>query len=268
MQIWQIEALRCPFDRARLVANENHMQCAHCSRIFPVVDGIPSFVVPEFASAHDRDEWLRKQSEIQARDAQARQYDRLIGLMLMSPIERRLTLRALRGDRQRFSLVAEIGCGTGRMLQHFARTADAVIGVDFSLESLKRCRDRMKSVGAWDRTLLVHADACFLPLADTAVDGVASCQLVEHLPSDRLRQQMLAEMARVLKQGGRWALSGYHWSLLTRWNGPKQGLHRGGIYYYRFSREEFYSLVNTALPVENLRSVLGYIWLASGSKGR
>lgn len=267
MQRWQIEILRCPFDRATLLAGEGAILCAECQRMFPVLDGIPSFVLPDLAAEHEREEWLRKQSEMQARDSQASRYDHLLGLMLMSPVETRLTLRALRGKTKRFSTLAEIGCGTGRMLQRFATLSDFVVGVDFSLASLRLCRQRMRHAGHLERTLLIHADACFLPLADEALDAVASCQLVEHLPSDRLRRQVLAEMARVLKVGGRYAVSGYHWSWLTRWSGAKQGLHHGGIYYYRFTRAEFQDLVSPYLPVESLRSVLGYVWLASGSKG-
>lgn len=267
MKQWQLEILRCPFDHALLVMDRGEMRCTECQKTFPVVDGIPSFVLPDLATAHEREEWLRKQSEMQARDAQASQYDRLLGLVLMSPVETRMTLRALRGPLGRFTALAEIGCGTGRMLQHFATLTDLVIGVDFSLQSLRLCQQRMQRIGASDKTLLIHADACFLPLADEALDAVASCQLVEHLPSDRLRRQVLAEMARVLKAGGRYAISGYHWSWFTRWNGAKQGMHQGGIYYYRFTRDEFHELVNTHLPVESLRSILGYVWLASGSKG-
>jgi len=266
MQQWQIEILRCPFDRARLDVKEEQMQCVECQRTFPVVGGIPSFVVPDLATAHEREEWLRKQSEIQARDMQASQYDHLLGLVLMSPVEARMTLRALRGKAGQFAALAEIGCGTGRMLRHFAALAGFVIGVDFSLQSLQLCRQRMQQAGILEKVMLIHADACFLPLADEMLDAVASCQLVEHLPSDRLRRQVLAEMARVLKAGGRYAVSGYHWSWLTRWSGAKQGMHQGGIYYYRFTRNEFYELVSAHLPVESLRSVLGYVWLASGSK--
>lgn len=267
MQQWQIEILRCPFDRGRLTLGEGHMQCMECRRTFPVVDDIPSFVVPDLTTAHEREEWLRKQSEMQARDAQASQYDHLLGLLLMSPVETRMTLRALCGKSECFTTLAEVGCGTGRMLQHLAPLTELVIGVDLSLQSLRLCRQRMRSAGALEKTLLIHADACFLPLADEVLDAVVSCQLVEHLPSDRLRRQVLAEMTRVLKAGGRYAVSGYHWSWLTRWSGAKQGMHQGGIYYYRFTRDEFHELVSTHLPVESLRSVLGYVWLASGSKG-
>lgn len=267
LQQWQMAILRCPFDRSRLSLQGEAIRCTDCGRTFPIVEGIPSFVTSDLAMSHAQEEWLSKRAEMQARDAQARQYDHLLGLLLMSPVERRMTLRALRGKTVRFDMLAEIGCGTGRMLQHLATIAGTVIGVDFSLESLKLCRERMESLGRWDSTLLLHADACFLPLPDTTLDAVASCQLLEHLPSDRLRRQVLAEMARVLKPGGRYAISGYHWSWLTRWSGAKQGVHDGGIYYYRFTRQEFHTMISAHLSVESLRSVLGYVWLAAGKKG-
>lgn len=267
MQDWQLAILVCPFDHGKLALLQHALRCTLCDRRFAVVDGIPRFVVHEMAAVHEHEEWRRKQTEMNARDQQAHLYDRLLGLVFISPVERRLTLRALAGGRRRFGSLVEIGCGTGRMLQHLARLTEQVIGVDFSFESLRICRQRMEARGLWQQTLLVHADACHLPLADQAMDSAASCQLIEHLPSERLRHQFLAEMVRVLKPGGRYAVSGYHWSWLTRWNGHKEGMHKGGIYYHRFTRNEFRELISAHIPVESLKSVMGYVCLASGTKG-
>jgi len=152
------------------------------------------------------------------------------------------------------------------MLQHFAKHADFVVGADLSLESLKRCWEMFTRLGLLERTLLVHADASFLPFRSQCFDAVASCQMIEHVPSHRMRQRVIAEIARILKPNGRFAISGYHYSLLTRWFG-KEGVHKGGIYFFRFTREEFLELVGSNLRVENLRTIFGYAWLASGVKG-
>lgn len=264
MEEWQRKVLCCPFDHAALENDGSALRCVACSRRFPLQESIPSFVLPDLAAVHSHDEWQHKRSEMHARDQQAPFYDRLLGLRLLSPVEVLLTLRAL--GKRRYTMLAEIGCGTGRMLQHLATLTDVVIGVDFSLESLRRCRLRMQRAGFGEKTLLVHADACFLPLPDGVLDAVASCQLVEHLPSERSRQQMVAEMERVLREGGRYAISGYQWSWWSRWTGAKQGTHPGGIPYYRFTRWEFRELVGAHLPVETLRSVVGYVWLAAGTK--
>lgn len=240
--------------------------CRECHRKFPILDGIPSFVIPELAQVHDEKEWFWKQSEMRARNEQAVFYDRLLGLILLTPFEVPVTVKALLGDRSRFDNLIEVGCGTGRMLQHFAKHADFIAGVDLSLESLKRCRERLEKLGLRERALLVHADASFLPFRSECFDAVASCQMIEHVPSDRMRRRVISEIARVLKPRGRFAISGYHHSILTRWFG-KEGVHKGGIYFFRFTRDEFLQLVSSALKVESLRTIFGYAWLASGIKG-
>lgn len=266
MKEWQLNLLACPLDYAPVELAGEHVRCINCGRSFPVVEGIPSFVVPDLATLHEQQEWQWKESEMRARNEQAVGYDRLFGLIFLSPFEARMTTQALLGDRTGFRTLAEIGCGTGRMLQHLARYADRVIGVDLSLESLKLCRQRFERLGRWENTLIIHADACFLPLRPDSVEAVASCQMIEHVPSDRMRRKVIAEIARILQSNGRFAVSGYHYSCLTRWFG-KEGVHKGGIYFFRFTKDEFLSLFRPPLRVEKLRTIFGYAWLASGVKG-
>jgi len=262
---WQLELLTCLWDRSPLAAEGEKLRCPVCQRTFPCFDGIPSFVVAELAQLQGEEEWQWKQREMQARNEQAAFYDRLLGLLLLTPFEARLTLKALLGDRQRFRMLAEIGCGTGRMLQRFAPYADLLVGVDLSLESLKRCAERMCRLGLSERTFLVHADAAFLPFPDACFDAIASCQMIEHVPSERMRHKVIAEIARILKPHGRYAISGYQYSSLTR-GFKKEGVHKGGIYFFRFTRDEFLRLVGSHLPVERCRSLFGYAWLVSGTK--
>lgn len=266
MKEWQIELLACPFEHASLKFDGERLVCQKCGRTFQVVYGIPSFVVPDLAQVHDEHEWQWKQSEMKARNEQAVFYDRLLGLIFLTPFEVRMTLNALLGDKEKFVKLIEVGCGTGRMLQHLAKHSSFVVGADLSLESLKRCRERFEKLGLWERTLLVHADASFLPFRNESFDAVASCQMIEHVPSNRMRRKVVAEIARILKPKGRFAISGYHYSLLTRWFG-KEGVHKGGIYFFRFNRDEFMQLVGAYLNVQKLQTIFGYAWLASGVKG-
>jgi len=264
---WQLELLACPFEHAPLKLAGEQLTCQACGREFPIIESIPSFVAPDLAEVHDEREWQWKQSEMKARNEQAVFYDRLLGLIFLTPFEVSMTVKALLGDRKKFGKLIEVGCGTGRMLQHFAKYADFIVGADLSLESLKRCRERFAHLGLLERTLLVHADASFLPFRDESFDAVASCQMIEHVPSDRMRRRVVAEIARILKPEGRFAISGYHYSLLTRWFG-KEGVHRGGIYFFRFTRDEFTQLVGAHLKIQRLQTIFGYAWLASGEKSR
>lgn len=266
MESWQLELLACPFDHEALMEEGEDLICSACGRSFPITDGIPRFVVPDLTQVHNQHEWQWKQSEMKARNEQAVFYDRLFGLRLLTPFEVPMTIKGLLGDRQYFGTLAEIGCGTGRMLQHFADYADFIVGVDLSLESLRRCCERMQRLGVTKRALIVHADASFLPFRGASFDAIVSCQMIEHVPSDRTRRLVITEITRILKPNGRYAISGYQWSWFAKLAGPKEGMHKGGIYYYRFTREEFVQLIGEHLTVESLRTIFGYAWLASGSK--
>lgn len=78
MTDWQLELLACPFEHAELRLERKQLVCQECGRKFRIVDGIPSFVVPDLAQVHDEKEWLWKQSEMKARNEQAVFYDRCL----------------------------------------------------------------------------------------------------------------------------------------------------------------------------------------------
>src|SRR5260370_12506101 len=83
-----------------------------------------------------------------------------------------------------------------------------------------------------------------------------------HLPTIALRERAVAEAARVLNPGGRFVVSAYWHSPLTRLWGDQQGHHSGMIYYYRFSRSDFRRLLSPSFAVETITRRLGYIPLA------
>jgi SAM-dependent methyltransferase len=76
-----------------------------------------------------------------ARDAQAGDYDRMLGLKLFSVPEIPLTLRYLAPEPDH--LMLEAGCGTGRMTAAFARRVRGLVCVDFSLRSLMAARAKL-----------------------------------------------------------------------------------------------------------------------------
>jgi ubiquinone/menaquinone biosynthesis C-methylase UbiE len=68
--------------------------------------------------------------------------------------------------------------------------------MDLSRQMLRRARNRLKS----SVPTFVTADLSSLPFADAAFDGITCGYVLEHLPDPRMG---LAELARVLKKGGR-----------------------------------------------------------------
>ena len=95
----------------------------------------------------------------------------------------------------------DIACGTGRFLAMLkdARPRLRVTGTDLSQPYL---RETQRNLADWSRTGLVHANAEELPFADASYDTLSCVFLFHELPQ-RARLRAAAEIARVLKPGGR-----------------------------------------------------------------
>lgn len=92
------------------------------------------------------------------------------------------------------SVVVDVACGTGDLCRMLRRAGLHAVGVDLSFGMLRHGRAG---------PAVAQADAQRLPLADASVDGVTSgfaLRNVADLPA------VLAEMARVVRPGGRIAL--------------------------------------------------------------
>jgi len=93
----------------------------------------------------------------------------------------------------------DIGTGTGLVLRELARRQDrpeAAVGIDRSAEMLRRVP---KLPNGWE---VRHASALDLPFASAEFD-VAIVAYVLHVLADESVPRVLAEVARVLRPGGR-----------------------------------------------------------------
>ncbi len=92
--------------------------------------------------------------------------------------------------------IVDVGCSTGHLLSDLsACMPDAtLIGVDLVAGGLRNAHRQVPDA------LLLQADVCALPLEDACVDYALSANLLEHVPDD---QRALAELARILRPGGR-----------------------------------------------------------------
>lgn len=98
-------------------------------------------------------------------------------------------------------IVLEIGCGTGRFLEHLDAGGHTVVGVDFSERMLRRAIRR--------RCAVVQGSVADLPFRTEAFDTVAGM----FFPIRALRQAgAWAELARVLKPGGTFVY--LHWATM------------------------------------------------------
>lgn len=119
-------------------------------------------------------------------------------LSLHVPLGERL-FRAKKFDLRGARSILDVGSGAGQIAGHLLRYADPdalITCTDLSQQMLKRARMRLKS----SRPRFVTADLAHLPFDDESFDCITCGYVLEHLSDP---QPGLAEMARVLTQGGR-----------------------------------------------------------------
>lgn len=236
------------------------LHCKDCGGEYVIEQGIARMLPREMQSGRATGDAGRKQTEMKARDAQAAAYDRMLGLRLFGVFELPATMRRVHVGSSHTML--EAGCGTGRMTRAFAAHCSSLVAVDFSWESLLSCRRKLAAAGV-QNVDLIQADLCRMPLADGVFHRVASCQVLEHIPSEQARAEMVRQLARVAAPDARIVVSAYQHSVLTRAFDRKEGEHEGGIYYYRFAKKELRALLATAMQVDSVSGSLVYHYMAT-----
>ncbi len=88
--------------------------------------------------------------------------------------------------------VLDLGCGTGRMVEHLLEQGHQVVGLDIRSEGL--ATTRLERADA----KLVQADAIHLPLGVHTFDAVLILDLLEHVDD----QSLMGEVRRILRPGG------------------------------------------------------------------
>ncbi|GFO53872.1 hypothetical protein GMSM_08790 [Geomonas sp. Red276] len=241
-----LRQVRCPDDGAELILDGaaqdpvtgGEARCRQCGALYPVRGGILLLM-----SRHEELNPICA-TEIVARDREADIYHNYCTpagdfkevpptLAMLGPLAGKSVL--------------ELGCGTGRYSVRIAEQAAEFLGVDYSLESLRLlARTMPPGRGAG----LVMADATSFKTAPRRFDLVLSAQMLQHLPTAKLRDGLYREIARQLRPGGHFVCNAYHYHLSARLQGlPREGRHESGIFYHRFSVGELAEEVGHHLAV-------------------
>ena len=127
-------------------------------------------------------------------DTIAPRYDRLNRLLTfrLDIGWRRRTVRSLALEPG--SLVADLACGTGDLCRDLHQTGYQVIGIDLSWGMLTASQTEVP---------LIHGDVLSISLPDHSMDGITCGFALRNLEA---LHPFLAEIARVLRRGGRMAL--------------------------------------------------------------
>jgi SAM-dependent methyltransferase len=109
----------------------------------------------------------------------------------------------------------DLGCGEGRHAFEAFRRGASVIAVDWGVSEVETTKRWLGAIaeageagragdGTAARAEVVRGDLCALPVPDASVDRVIASEVLEHIPDDAMA---MAEIARVLKPGGRVAVT-------------------------------------------------------------
>jgi SAM-dependent methyltransferase len=128
-------------------------------------------------------------------------YGEDLGLTSWVSCEEAAEIPQLLGLTQQSSAL-EIGCGSGKYAIRVAHeTGCRVVGLDVNQYAIENARVLAQRAGFESRIAFVADDANkALPFADCALEAVFSNDAVCHIPG---RANLLSEVARVLKPGGR-----------------------------------------------------------------
>lgn len=94
--------------------------------------------------------------------------------------------------------VLDVGCGPGLLIPLVARYCASVVGLDYSIVSLKEAKIGFEELNL-NNAYLLCGDAENLPFSDDHFDGIYSLGVLHHTPDT---SKVIGEIFRVLKTGG------------------------------------------------------------------
>jgi ubiquinone/menaquinone biosynthesis C-methylase UbiE len=101
----------------------------------------------------------------------------------------------------------DIGCGNGRNFILFNGNNSKIIGIDKSIDLLKKAKKKRDEKGFSDnlnanKVDLILADMQFLPIRKNSIHNIFSIAALHHIKTSRNRQMVISEIYRILKISG------------------------------------------------------------------
>jgi len=191
--------LVCPACKTEIVPEGPNWKCPGCSAPYSYSGGILSFLTPK----ERYNEGVYEEKQIAAWTYTANLRNRIRANGLLSFINRMRVGLSLSGRRDRIFwnemkkradpnlVILDVGCGGGR---HYFCDYGKVIGIDPVLPLLQMAKKLYAEV--------YQTSGTKLPFADNSFDYVVSTDVLGHIAPDQ-KDQLFAEIFRVLKKGGR-----------------------------------------------------------------
>ena len=242
---------------------EGTLTCPICGQQFQITDGIADLIRPGFLNDERSNEVKDQRAEMATRDMMATRYDSMPPMRWTARFEIPAAADIL--ERVPGGSVIELGCGTGRPTAALAQRSNFFLAVDFSMNSLRVCRQKLTRS---PHVQFVRAEISSLPVRDGTFDTALSLEVFEHLPGARMRDTAVQEAARVLVDNGRFIISVYRESWFSRLFGKKESYHFGGIYYFRFTPADLQEMLSPYFKIDVHHQRLGGLVQMAGCQKR
>lgn len=132
-------------------------------------------------------------------DGVAREWDRIRQDYYGVEVINKAVAAAGLNQSQRADRLVDVGCGTGFLSAGLVSYATKVVAIDDSTGMLAVAQENMSSLGLGNLELR-QGSVSRLPVEDGQADAVFANMVLHHAPDP---QQMISEMTRVAKPGGR-----------------------------------------------------------------
>lgn len=121
-------------------------------------------------------EWKTKRGTIHHYDHLAQFYDAQYSEEQNAQIEATLNNTKLSQN----DLILDMGCGTGILFQHVAKSAKLVVGIDASSKILQEAKKRTKQLS---NTAIIRADTDYTPFQNQTFNQVFAITLLQNMPN-------------------------------------------------------------------------------------
>jgi SAM-dependent methyltransferase len=206
----------CPYDLTPVHLGVGGHECPACRKPFPVREGIADFL------GHDLDPLSEEHRQV--RDEWIAPADRDYGGPYRNLVEIPFLVKRL-GARDG-EAVLDAGCGKGRIGLPLLRRANVrLVGLDFSWPALAAFRRKAPPEA---NLTLARADIARMPLPSASFDRAVCSMLLVNVPTEEVVEAVLADLARVLKPGGKIIFTTHNYGRTARHMGyPKCGYFPG-----------------------------------------
>lgn len=269
MKKWHLELLRDPRDLSpfrlsvsKADGNEILEGTLHSeTTTYPITNGIPRFVESEGYSDNFGWQW-KKWAKIQFEEEN-------VGRPMEGWTEKMFLTATTFGPKEMSGKTfLDVGCGGGRFADRVIAHGGKLVALDYS-EAIDVARELLYK--KHPDALFIQGDALNLPLVSECIDEAYSIGVLHHTPDPSAG---VASAARVLKKGGRFAVSvypkgGYYgWPNVTLWRKffnflPKKYKHQAALAYSEFLCRALQPIANFWRPLTYpIRIFLPTVYLA------